>query len=49
MEKEFIQSSNYFVADTLNGEPEVYIDNYIDEDLRSQYPERFSERAVALA
>lgn len=32
MAKQFNRSDNYYVAETLNGEPEVLIDNYIDED-----------------
>ena len=30
MDKEFVQSSNYFVADSMNGEPTVTIDNFYD-------------------
>lgn len=32
MAKQFNRSDNYYVAETLNGEPEVWIDNYIDDD-----------------
>ena len=32
MDKEFIRSDNYFVADTMNGEPCVLINNYVDDD-----------------
>ena len=30
MDKEFIQSSNYYVADSMNCEPTVSIDNFVD-------------------
>ena len=32
MDKKFIQSDNYYVADTMNELPKVIIDNYVDED-----------------
>ena len=30
MEKEFIKSDNYYVAETMSGFPKVMIDNYVD-------------------
>ena len=30
MDKEFIQGSNYYVADSMNCEPTVSIDNFVD-------------------
>ena len=32
MGKDFIQSDNYFVAESMNSEPEVQVDNYFDEN-----------------
>ena len=32
MDKKFIQSDNYYVADIMNELPKVIIDNYVDED-----------------